>query len=73
MVAVRARWGGGRGYDVSADTVNGGISLGLSGAEPVGEQTRTSKHVRTDGFSGADIQTTVTVETVNGGIEVRDG
>lgn len=58
------------GYDIQATTPNGGIEFELSETEPVGQQSARAKHERTTEFEGRAIQTTVTMTTGNGAIDV---
>jgi len=61
--------GADRGYDVTGTTSNGLVEFDFQETEPVGEQTRTSKHERTTGFGEREVQTTVGLSTTNGSID----
>ena len=62
--------GDGVGYDAEGSCSNGSVSLAFPGAEAVGSQTRTSKHVRTTGFASKAIQVSIDASTVNGDVEL---
>lgn len=63
--------GGKAAYDATADTVNGGLSM--HGGSAVGSQTRTHKHVQSDGYDSAAVKVVVKASTTNGGIDVSLG
>lgn len=69
-VSIDMLGGPSNGYDVTADAQAGGVSVSIPNAEPVGEQSRTHKHVRTTGFASKAIQTTVDASTQAGGVSV---
>jgi hypothetical protein len=58
------------GFDARASTSNGRATITLAGGEQVGSQEPEEAHVRTAGFPGRAIQTTVVVDTSNSDIRV---
>lgn len=62
--------GSNHGYDVEASTNTGGIDLDIDDASDVGTQSRTHKHVKSDGYDGKAIRLKITAETGTGGVDV---
>lgn len=58
------------GYDITATSPNGGIDFETTETEPVGQQSERAKHERTTGFESRTVQTTVTMTTGNGNLEI---
>ena len=58
------------GFDVSGSCTNGSVDLDVAGSEAVGTQSRTSKHVRSSGFSGKAVQVTVDLSTTNADVSL---
>ncbi len=62
--------GGARGQDVAASTSTGRLEVDLIDGETVGPQDEDNVHVRTKGFSNKAIQTTVSITTSTGDVNV---
>jgi hypothetical protein len=58
--------------DARGSTTNGDVTLSFAGAQPVGEQERESKHVRSPGYDSAARRVDVVLETTNGSVVGRD-
>lgn len=69
-VSVEVATGDRNGYDVTATAGNGGVTVLLDDAQPVGAQTYKSAHWRTSGFNGREVQTTLAASADNGGVTV---
>ncbi len=71
-ISLKAKNGADYGYDVSGDTTNGKVTIDISGTEPVGEQSSTSKHVRTTNYDSKSIKIKAALDTTNGAIDVGE-
>lgn len=69
-VSVEVATGDRSGYDVTATAGNGGVTVLLDDAQPVGVQSYKSAHWRTSGFSAREVQTTLEASAGNGGVTV---
>lgn len=71
-ITLKVKNGEDYGYDVSGDTTNGEVTISLSNTEPVGEQSKESKHVRTKNYESKKIRIEADLDTTNGDIEVSE-
>lgn len=62
----------GQAFDVMAENGSGSIRVDLEDGEPVGPQDEDRAHVRSQGYSGAAIQTAITAATGSGDITVTE-
>jgi len=58
--------------DARGSTTNGEVTLSFAGTEPVGEQDREQKHVRSPGYATAGRRVAVELQTTNGPVVGRD-
>lgn len=72
-VRVTVPESGSRGYDVEGSTTNGEVTFDFSETEPMGQQSRTQKHERTQGYADRGIQTAIDLSSTNGSVTAQGG
>ncbi len=60
------------GFDLSASTTNGAANIDVAGTDPVGEQTATSAHRQSPGYSGSAVKISVGADSTNGDVTIHD-
>lgn len=58
------------GFDATASTSNGQATISLLGGEPVGHQEDTDAHVRTAGYDGKAVRTSIGADTSNSDLRI---